>query len=109
MKPASAAILDVDRESRRALEFDELLARVASFARTALGVRRITSSLATDERQHSVLEGRKIAGGRSVEDLGIGDSEGAFPFLVSDHRSQKLPGSGRTQPFLGVQGHEADD
>lgn len=35
--------LDLDEASRRALEFDELLAWVASFARTPIGAERITS------------------------------------------------------------------
>jgi DNA mismatch repair protein MutS2 len=38
------ALLDLDRDSRLALEFDELLAWVASFARTAAGARRVLAA-----------------------------------------------------------------
>jgi DNA mismatch repair protein MutS2 len=43
MTHSTSPDLDLDLASRRALEFDELLAWVASFARTPIGAERITS------------------------------------------------------------------
>jgi len=41
--------LDLDPETRRALEFDELLEWVASYARTAMGARRVVASIPSSD------------------------------------------------------------